>query len=133
MICVAIGVRRKGLRSGLFRPRRLGVRQFEPRGGNFKRWGVILGGAVFQAEPRISRASVQVVLHARFLAPLVKAQGFGMTPSRSVHRFQIEVLPADCLHFATRQEIDILRASVEFKIALRRHSWCVFPNCAFLL
>jgi len=42
--------------------------------------GVILSEAVFQAKRRISRVSPSCWSHARFLARLVKARGFGMTP-----------------------------------------------------
>ena len=41
--------------------------------------GVIPSAAVFQAERGIWRASSPVSLHAGFLAPLVRARGFGMT------------------------------------------------------
>ena len=41
--------------------------------------GVILSGAVLQAERRISRDRLCVRDHARSLAPLVKTRGFGMT------------------------------------------------------
>src|SRR5579863_6159840 len=46
--------------------------------------GVILTGAVFQAEGRISRVASYAggPLHARSLDPLVRARVFGMTPSR---------------------------------------------------
>ncbi len=41
--------------------------------------GVILSGAAFQAERRISRGADAI--HARFLGPLVKTRSFGMTHS----------------------------------------------------
>jgi hypothetical protein len=41
---------------------------------------VILSEAVFQAEGRIVSGQPKALAHARFLAPLVKARRFGMTP-----------------------------------------------------
>jgi hypothetical protein len=43
--------------------------------------GVILSEAAFQAERRILRTAL-ITGHARFLAPLVRTRGFGMTPLR---------------------------------------------------
>jgi hypothetical protein len=59
------------------------VQQFESRQSPYPR-GVILSGAVFQAERRISRADPAArpeKLHARSLTRL-NCAGFGMTPSK---------------------------------------------------
>jgi len=69
------------------------VRQFECRAGIPGWHGVIPSEAVLQAERGISRALPQeFCFHARFLAPLVKARGFGMTPPPQGRETRTETL-----------------------------------------